>query len=194
MPRLWDRLKAKDEAWARPWQLELQAELSRLERVHFGDDVFVAPEARLFAEPKREIHIGDGCRIAAEVFLHGPIVLGRHVSLNPRVVMEGGRKGIRVGDHTRVATGVRIFAFDHGIAPEAPVWTQPVRSLGVEIGEDCWLGAGVGVTDGVRIGDHAVVGMGAVVTRDVPDWAVVAGVPARVIGDRRDPKWRGLPP
>jgi acetyltransferase-like isoleucine patch superfamily enzyme len=43
----------------------------------------------------------------------------------------------------------------------------------------------VGITDGVTIGDHAVVGMGAVVTRDVHEWAIVGGVPARVLGDRR---------
>jgi acetyltransferase-like isoleucine patch superfamily enzyme len=61
-----------------------------------------------------------------------------------------------------------------------------VTSRGIRIGEDVWLGAGSGVTDGVSIGSHAVVGMGSVVTRDVPEWAVVAGVPARVLGDRRD--------
>ena len=54
------------------------------------------------------------------------------------------------------------------------------------IGRDVWIAAGAGVTDGVTIGDHAVIGMGAVVTRDVPEWAIVGGVPARVIGDRRD--------
>ena len=58
-------------------------------------------------------------------------------------------------------------------------------SDGIVIGEDVWIGANVCVTDGVRIGDHAVVGMGAVVTRDVPAWAVAAGNPAQVIGDRR---------
>ena len=44
------------------------------------------------------------------------------------------------------------------------------------------------VVDGVSIGNHVVVGMGSVVTKDVPDWAIVAGNPARVIGDRRSKK------
>ena len=48
-----------------------------------------------------------------------------------------------------------------------------------------WIGANAGVTDGVTIGDHAVVAMGAVVTRDVAPWSIVAGVPAAKIGDRR---------
>ena len=54
------------------------------------------------------------------------------------------------------------------------------------IGHDVWIGADAGITDGVRIGDHAVIGMGAVVTHDVPEWAIVGGVPAKVIGDRRE--------
>jgi acetyltransferase-like isoleucine patch superfamily enzyme len=124
--------------------------------------------------------------IAAEVFLHGPITLGHDVSINARVSMDGGRAGIEVGDGTRIATGVTVFAFDHGLDPGAEIRSQPVRSRGIVIGRDVWIGANAGITDGVRIGDHAVVGMGAVVTRDVPEWAIVGGVPARVIGDRRE--------
>jgi acetyltransferase-like isoleucine patch superfamily enzyme len=69
--------------------------------------------------------------------------------------------------------------------PGRPVKDQPVTSRGIRIGADVWIGANAGVTDGVSVGDHAVVAMGAVVTRDVPEWALVGGVPARIIGDRR---------
>ncbi len=71
------------------------------------------------------------------------------------------------------------------MAPDRPIRAQPVRSRGITVGEDVWMGANAGVTDGVEIGPHAVVGMGAVVTRDVPAWAIVGGAPARIIGDRR---------
>jgi acetyltransferase-like isoleucine patch superfamily enzyme len=185
MPWLYDRLKPAQAAWARPWQAELQAAIAAVEQVRFGDDVFVAPSARLFAEPHRDIVVGDGCRIAAEAFLHGPITLGRRVGLNPRVHLDGGAAGITVGDDTRIAAGCKLYAFDHGFAPDRPVREQPVRSRGIRVGKDVWLGADVGVTDGVTIGDHVVVGMGAVVTRDLPDWSVAVGNPARVIGDRR---------
>ena len=186
MPWLYLRAKPHVRAWAEPWQAALQAQICAVERVHFGEGCFVAPSAQLFAEPHREIAIGDRSTIAAQCLVHGPVTLAADVSLNPRVILEGGAKGITVGAGTRIAADTHVYAFDHGMAAHGPVATQPVTSRGISIGADVWIGAGVGITDGVTIGDHAVVGMHAVVTRDVPPWAIVAGSPARVIGDRRD--------
>jgi acetyltransferase-like isoleucine patch superfamily enzyme len=185
MPWLYFVLKDRHREWAEQWQREVQERFRRLETIRIGAGCFVAPEARLFAEPGREIVLGDGCAVAAEVFMHGPIVLDRDVSVNARATLDGGAKGITVGAGTRIASGAALYAFDHGLDPGRPVKDQPVTSRGIRIGADVWIGANAGVTDGVTVGDHAVVAMGAVVTRDVPDWAVVGGVPARVIGDRR---------
>ncbi len=184
MPWLYFRLKPKHRAWAEAWQAEVQQALMQLETVEIAEGCFIAPEAAIFAEPGRPVIIGPGCSIAAEAFLHGPITLGAGVSINHRCSIDGGARGVRIGDHTRIAHNVTLYAFDHGMAPDRRIAEQPVRSHGIVIGADCWLGASVGVTDGVRIGDGAVVGQGAVVTRDVPAGAIVAGVPARVIGWR----------
>jgi acetyltransferase-like isoleucine patch superfamily enzyme len=145
----------------------------------------VAPDAKLFAEPKRPIVIGHGVTIASGCFLHGPITIGDGVSLNARVSIDGGRAGITIGRGARIASGVTIYAFDHGMAPGTPIADQRTTSRGIRIDDDVWLGAGVGVTDGVTIRSGAVVGMGAVVTRDVEANTVVAGSPARAIGVRR---------
>ena len=185
MPWLYFSLKPAHRAWAEAWQAEVQAELTFLETVEIGRGSFVAPQAQIFAEPGRTIRIGDRVAIAAEAFLHGPLTLADGVSINARVTMDGGSAGIRVGEGTRIASGAALYAFDHGFAPDRPIRSQPVRSLGIDIGADVWIGARAGITDGVRVGDHAVVAMGAVVTRDVPDGTVVAGVPARPIGDRQ---------
>ena len=64
---------------------------------------------------------------------------------------------------------------------DQPIYKQPVRSQGIEIGKDVWLGAHVGVKDGVRIGDHAVIGMNSMVTKDVNMNEIVAGNPAKFI-------------
>jgi acetyltransferase-like isoleucine patch superfamily enzyme len=186
MPWLYFSLKYRHRAWAEAWQQEVQARLLALETVQLGEGGFIAPEARIFGEPGRPVIIGDRCAIAAEAFLHGPITLGNEVSINARANLDGGAKGIRIGDGTRIATGAALYAFDHGMAPDRAIRKQPVRSRGIVIGADVWIGAAAGVTDGVTIGNHAVVAMGAIVTRDVPPWSIVAGVPARVIGDRRD--------
>jgi len=185
MPWLYFRLGPELRAWAEPWQAEVQARLRALEAVEMGPGCFIAPAARIFAEPKREVVLGARVAIAAEAFIHGPVTLGDEVSVNPRVAMDGGRAGIVVGARTRIATDAKLYAFDHGLDPGADICRQPIRSRGITIGEDVWIGAGAGVTDGVTIGDHAVVGMGAVVTRDVPAYAIVVGVPARVIGSRK---------
>ena len=58
------------------------------------------------------------------------------------------------------------------------------------IGDDVWIGANVVIVPDVTIGAHAIVAAGAVVTRDIPEYAVAAGVPARVIGDRREKSQR----
>lgn len=189
MPWLYHRAKPEILAWARPWQAEIRASLEELENVVVDESAFIAESARIFAEPHRTIRIGARCSIAADAFLHGPIDLGPDVSINPRVSIDGGRAGVRIGSATRIATGATIFAFDHGLDPASPIQEQPVRSVGIAIGADVWIGANAGITDGVVIGHHAVVGMGAVVTRDVPEWAIVGGVPARILGDRRD--WNG---
>lgn len=184
MPWLYFRLKPSHLRWALPWQTEVQQELMRLETITIHEGCFVAPEAQLFGEPGRAVVVGSGCAIAADAFLHGPIVLGKNVSINARASLDGGSAGIHIGDDTRIATGVTIYAFNHGLEPDRLVREQPVTSKGIRIGADVWIGANAGITDGVTIGDHAVVGMGAVVTRDVPPFAIVAGVPAKVIGRR----------
>lgn len=194
MPWLYFVLKERHRAWAHAWQAEVQAHLMDMETVHVGAGCFVAPSAHIFAELGREVRIHDGCSIAAEAFIHGPVELGRNVSVNARANLDGGAGGIVVGEGSRIANGASLYAFNHGMAPDRPIRDQPVRSKGIRVGVDVWIGANAGITDGVTVGDHAVVGMGAVVTENVPAWAVVGGVPARVLGDRRTWPSPGGPP
>lgn len=185
MPHLYFEANDEIRAWAEPWQAELRAALGALEHVLLDDACFVARSARLFAEPHRPIRLAARSAVAADAFLHGPIELGAGASINAFAVLDGGKQGIVIGADTRIASHACVYAFDHGLAPGAPVRAQPVRSLGIRIGQDVWIGAQSCITDGVSVGDHAVVGAGSVVTRDVEPFAIVAGVPARAIGDRR---------
>jgi acetyltransferase-like isoleucine patch superfamily enzyme len=184
MPWLYFSLKPKHLVWARPWQQELQARLMREETVTIGEDCFISPEAGIFAQLGRPIRIGSRTTVAAHAFLHGPLTIGDDVSINARASLDGGAAGITIGHGCRIASGASLYAFDHGLSPDRPVREQPVTSRGIVLGADVWVGANAGITDGVMVGDHAVIGMGAVVTHNVPAWAIVAGSPARVIGSR----------
>ena len=96
--------------------------------------------------------------------------------------------GIHIGDNTRLAAYCHLYAFNHGMKLDSTIHEQAVSSTGIVIGEDVWLGANVGVVDGVTIHDYSVVGMDSTVTRDVDAYAIMAGSPAKKIGDRRDKK------
>jgi acetyltransferase-like isoleucine patch superfamily enzyme len=184
MPWLYARLKPAQRAWAQVWQQEWQGYLSAMETIIIGKNCFIAPEARLFAERGRPIVIGDNTYIAADCVLHGPLNIGKNVSINHHISLDGGRKGIVIGDNTRIAAYTYAYAFNHGMAADSPIKDQPVSSLGINIGKDVWIGANVGIVDGISIGDQAVVGMGSLVTKDVVACAKVAGNPARIIGSR----------
>jgi acetyltransferase-like isoleucine patch superfamily enzyme len=184
MPWLYYNLKPELQAMAREWQAEFQVYISSMETVIIGKNCFIAPEAQLFAEPGRPIIVGDNTYIAAEAVIHGPVEIGSHVSINHHVTLDGGRKGIKIGNYTRIAAYTSAYAFNHGMAADKYIYEQPVSSQGIEIGEDVWIGAQVSIRDGVNIGNKAVIGIGSVVTRSVTTGMKVAGNPAKIIGQR----------
>jgi acetyltransferase-like isoleucine patch superfamily enzyme len=184
MPWLYASLKPIHREWAEAWQEEWQTYLCQMETIAIGKNCFIAPEARLFAEPGRPIILGDNSFIAADCVLHGPITLGRDVSINHHVTLDGGRSGIQIGDNSRVAAYVCAYAFNHGMDADEPIRNQPVTSEGITIGQDVWIGANAGIVDGVTIGDGALIGMGSLVTKVVAPYTKVAGNPAKPIGKR----------
>ena len=188
MPWLYWRLKDKHLAWVKSWQQDYQDYLQEMEDVEIGENCFISPLAHIFAERGRKISIGNNSFVAADSVLHGPLTIGSEVAINHHCTLDGGRAGIQIADQARLAAYTHLYAFNHGMKMGAPIYDQVVSSKGIYIGRDVWVGADVGIVDGVRIGDHAVIGMNSQVTKDVADFAIVAGNPARVIGDRRNKK------
>jgi acetyltransferase-like isoleucine patch superfamily enzyme len=95
---------------------------------------------------------------------------------------------LKVGARSLIAPGCFITDHNHSIAPAQRIVDQGVNSRRVEIGEDAWIGANVCILPGVKVGDGAVIGAGAVVTRDVPSNCVAVGVPAQILKERSAPK------
>lgn len=132
--------------------------------------------------------LGDRSYVAAHAHVTGEVTVGDDCSLNVGVAVRGN---VRMGRAVRVGAGTSLLGFNHRFDdPDVEVFRQPLTAAGIRIGDDVWIGAHVVVLDGVRIGSHAVVGAGSVVTRDVPEWTVVAGNPARPVRQRRTPRAR----
>jgi acetyltransferase-like isoleucine patch superfamily enzyme len=134
------------------------------------------------------VWIGPGSRVKARAILaprDGFIKIGAGCSINPHCILLG-YGGITLGDNVRIAANSSIIAFNHNYeAKEVAIIEQGNRSRGIVIGDDVWIGSGVRVLDGVTIGRGAVIGAGSVVTKDVPEYGVVVGVPARVLKYRQ---------
>lgn len=105
------------------------------------------------------------------------ITIGKNVFFNTGCTFQD-RGGITIGDGTQIGQNVMLCTLNHGIAAEARHITYPFP---IVIGKNVWIGANAMVVPGVSIGDNAVIAAGAVVTKDVPENSVVAGVPAKVI-------------
>ncbi|WP_180094452.1 MULTISPECIES: DapH/DapD/GlmU-related protein [unclassified Acinetobacter] len=181
MPWLYWSLKPKNRGWAEAWQQEYQDYLKSMETVEIGENSFISPLAHIFAEPGRKIVIGDNSFIAADCTLHGPIEIGNEVAINHHCILDGGRVGIKIHDQVRMAAYCHLYAFDHGMDVNQPIYQQAVRSQGIEIEHDVWLGAHVGIKDGIHIAEQAVVGMNSMVTKNVEARAIIAGNPAKFI-------------
>ena len=97
-----------------------------------------------------------------------------------------GLGGIRIGEACAISSSVQIFSVTNQYReqPQKYVIDNPVEYREVVIGDDVWIGSAAVILPGVKIEDHAIVGAGSVVTRDVGFGEIVAGVPARLIGNR----------
>ena len=107
---------------------------------------------------------------------HASLVLGERVFINTGATVVANHR-IVVGDDCRIGDLVAIFDSDHH--PMEP--SRPIRFAPVRLGANVWVGRSATILPGVTIGDHAVVAAGSIVTGDVPERTLVAGVPARPV-------------
>jgi acetyltransferase-like isoleucine patch superfamily enzyme len=159
-------------------------------RISLGNHVFIDSGALLDAKGTGSlIKLGDGVLVGANTVLScssGRITIGNDVSLGPQSHIRAGIGPVTIGSAVTIGAQTTIISGNPSYERTDIPMKQQVGSVdGVTIGNDVWIGVGARIVDGVHIGDGSVVGAGAVVIKDVPAMAIVAGVPAKVIGMRR---------
>ncbi|WP_432034994.1 acyltransferase [Streptomyces cucumeris] len=149
------------------------------------------PQGTVFGEPW--IHLGDHCVIGEQVTLTAGMLPGLDLGPDPVLRLGNGvvlgrgshviaSRTVEFGDDVYCGPYVYVTSDNHSYDdPEQPIGHQWPRSEPVSIGSGSWLGAGAVILPGARLGRNVVVAAGAIVRGEVPDHAVVAGAPARII-------------
>lgn len=152
---------------------------------------------------KEDVHIscqGEGGKLKLEnlvsidrgvdlkIHQQGQIEIGKHTYIGPYTCISCYGK-VKIGQDCLIASHSSIYGHNHEFDDSTrKIIAQGFNSEGIVIGDDCWLGSGVRVVDGVTIGKGSVIGAGAVVTKDIPPYSVAVGVPAQVISERTPKK------
>jgi len=157
------------------------SKLVRGPRVFIGDRVFIFQDKDGGpVELAQGVHLYDDISILTSS--GGSIEIGAHTRVQPRCQFTAAVAAIRIGTNVEIAPNCAFYPYDHGIEAGKLIREQALTTKGgISIEDGAWLGFGVIVLDGVRIGKGAVVGAGSVVMHDIPDGAVAFGVPARVV-------------
>jgi acetyltransferase-like isoleucine patch superfamily enzyme len=147
----------------------LELEIGRKGEVRFG----------------RFVWIGDRSKVRCH---EGVVEIGPKTVMGQECTISAYQR-VRIGEQCVIADRAMFIDFDHGVVEvERPIRVQGIYKRDVVVGSNVWIGYGACILRGVRVGDNAIVGTNAVVTKDVPANAVVAGAPARIIRMREAPR------
>lgn len=130
---------------------------------------------RVGLDRSSSLHMG------AILYTLGGVTIGPNTTIDRGVRLDG-RGGVTIGANVNIAPDVYLLTADHD--PQSPDFEG--RTAPVTIEDHAWIATRAMILPGVTVGRGAVVGAGAIVTRDVPPYAIVAGSPAKVIGQRTE--------
>ncbi len=125
---------------------------------------------------------GDKVDIGRHISFSSHISLGDRSSIGDNAYINGP---IKIGKDVMMAPNCAFIANTHNTERiDIPMNQQGNQCMPITIGDDVWIGYGVVILPGVKVGNGSVLAAGTVVTKDVPDYTVVGGVPGRIIGKR----------
>ncbi len=148
---------------------------------------YVSPRAEVDFTPN--LKLGKGVVISAFVKLKatdGPLHIGPGTSIGAGCMLSSGTAGIDIGADVLIAANTVIIANNHRYDRlDQPIRLQGLRSQGIVIEDDVWIGANSSVLDGCHIGTSSIINAGSVVSGKVPPRKVLSGNPARAVFERR---------
>ncbi|WP_447979314.1 acyltransferase [Candidatus Nitrospira bockiana] len=160
--------------------------------LRLGPHVFISDRVLVYQHPHGgPVELGERVHLHSEIQIEigpgGSLTVGAGTAIQPRCRFTAFKEGIRIGRGVQIAPNCSVYSYNHGFKAGDLISKQALEAKGpVVIEDDAWLGVGVIVLSGVRIGKGAVIGAGAVVTRDIPAGAIAAGTPARALRFRDD--------
>lgn len=163
------------------------------EKMTLGSGVTIGDEVYIDALSTNGFVLGNNCSIGSKTIIRcsgNYKVLGNGFSMGNNSSLAdncfvGASGGVKIGNDVIGGQNIRFHSSNHIFEDKnVLIRKQGTTSKGIVIGDDCWIGAGVVFCDGASIGKGCVVGANAVVTKKFPDYSIIAGVPAKVIGVR----------
>jgi acetyltransferase-like isoleucine patch superfamily enzyme len=141
----------------------------------------VAPRAQMHCKGNPRIHSTASLRCGYNIYL------GKNSRISPHAcVWASENSKIVFGDNVMMGPGVKIFSSNYTTTDtEVPMIFQPFIEKDIIIGNDVWLGSNSIVVAGVKIGDGTIIGAGSVVTKDIPEYTIAAGIPAKPVKSRK---------
>lgn len=160
--------------------------------LHLDDNVFIGDNVVVYqAKNGGSVRLGVGVHIHRDSIIEtghgGSLTIGADTHIQPRCQFSAYKGHIHIGNSVQIAPYCAFYPYNHGFAPDKLIKEQPLQTKGgIVIDDDAWLGVGVIVLDGVRIGKGAVIGAGSVVIQDIPEGSIAVGSPAQVVKYRRE--------
>ena len=154
-----------------------------------GNQVTVSGLGKIGVIMGDHVSIGDFSRIITSTTfnqLGAYIKIGDHVGIGEYAYL-GGAGGLQIGSECIIGQYFSCHPENHNYAElNTSIRHQGVQRKGIKIGNNCWIGSKVTILDGVTIGDGSVIAAGAVVTKSFPQNSIIAGVPAKLINQRKN--------
>jgi len=163
-------------------------------KITLGKTVIIGDNVEINALSKFGVSIGDNVSILKGTIIECTgvirelgegLIIGNNVGIAQNCFIQV-RGNVVIGNNVIFGPNVSIFSENHNFSnPELPVSMQGVSRKGVTVEDGVWIGTRAVILDGVNIGKNSIVAAGSIVTKDVPPYTIVGGIPAKIIKNRK---------